>query len=812
MNRTRPLRAWAPTVGLVVALIVAVLAISPAPASAATFQVTVTGGFGSGSYAPGATVHVWADVDPRGEVVTGWSGDDELLDRPTEWRATFTMPSRDVALAATVAPQDLDLTVERFKGVTSLDKTVRYHLFPAMRGVVVMSHGTGGNSGYIDNVETFPVALALTRAGYGVVSFEAEEAVAGDLNGDGKERWAPGYATSNVDLRNVNALLASFEARGLLSDRTPRFAMGMSAGGSWSHRLGTVEATTSASAFPELRFEAVISYCADASATLSGSLSTTPSAWYLCGADDNGEVSNAEAEANEATLRGRGIPTDLAINPPSPLHDQRFARAVGVTSTESAAIADELRAGGFVGTDGFIDTDANAIAAAMSANPSAFPTVVAQTPSGRGQIVSQLGAMRAEHQMYSDLAARTVAWFDRFNAPPTAQGQSVVLQKGVAKAVTLTGTDPDDQPLTCVVPGTSQQAKVTVGGTGCARSLTAVPRSSGSDAFAFRVRDPDGLESANATVSIAIQNRPPTALDRTVQVGAGERVAISLTGTDPDPGEGLALTCAPTTGATALGSVAGSGCSVTYAAGEATGSDSFGFTVADGFGGTDAGTVTVEVVDPTLPGCTEGDAQDARYVCRVYLDLLGRPADPGGKAFWLRKLTAGDRRDEIIRKFQTTPEYARRVVDDVYRTFLQRLPDPSGQAFWAGRVQRGTNPDELRAQVIGSNEWWTKAGASPQSFAAALYQQVTRTPATSAQISGVASAIGSGRTRTSLAASVLASTAGDTATVQGIYERYLRRTPPSSEVSYWVGRLQAGISELRLVEATVASNEYYRRA
>jgi hypothetical protein len=388
----------------------------------------------------------------------------------------------------------------------------------------------------------------------------------------------------------------------------------------------------------------------------------------------------------------------------------------------------------------------------------------------------------------------------------------VTLQKGVAKSVALTGSDPDDQPLTCVVPGTSQQGKVTVGGSGCARQLTAVPRSAGSDAFAFRTRDPEGLESPNATVSITIQNRPPTATDRTVQVSAGERTAIALTGTDPDPGEGLALTCAPNLGATSLGSVSGGGCNITYAAGATTGTDAVAFSVADGFGGVDAGTVTVEVVAPTLPGCAADDGADARYLCRVYLDLLGRAADPGGKAFWLRKLTAGDPRAEIIRKFQTTPEYARRVVDDVYRTFLQRTPDPSGRAYWAGKVQRGANPDEIRTQVIGSNEWWTKAGGSPQSFGAALYQQVTRTPATTTQITGIVDAIAGGRSRTSLAASVLASTAGDTATVQGVYERYLRRTPPSSEVNYWVGRLQAGVTELRLVEAVIASNEYYRRA
>jgi subtilisin-like proprotein convertase family protein len=398
------------------------------------------------------------------------------------------------------------------------------------------------------------------------------------------------------------------------------------------------------------------------------------------------------------------------------------------------------------------------------------------------------------------------------NSPPQAEPQVIEVNKGAAKAFTLTGTDPDGDALTCVVPGTTTQGKGVLGGSGCNRTYTANPRTSGTDGFAFRVRDDDAAQSPNASVVFNIVNRPPTANDVSIQVGRNERVALTLAGTDPDPGEGLALTCAPTLGATTLGSVSGSGCNVTYAAGNVNGADSFAYSVADGFGGLDAGTITIQVVDPVLPGCSPSDSKNARYVCRVYLDLLGRAADPGGKAFWLRKVDAGESRVGIIRKYQTTPEYRRRVVDDVYKTFLQRNPDKSGQTYWAEQVRKGVNPDQLRAQVIGSNEYWNKSGASAAGFAAAIYQQVTRTPATPAQVASVTSQLAAGKTRSSIAAALLATPAGDTATVKGIYERYLRRTPPSSEVTFWVNRLQSGVTELKIVESTVSSNEYFNRS
>ncbi|MEZ5137442.1 MAG: hypothetical protein R2711_01255 [Acidimicrobiales bacterium] len=187
------------------ALVVAgAAALVPAsPAAAATHQVTVSGGFGSGSYAPGAIVHVWADVDPRTEVVTGWSGDDELLVGPQEWHTTFTMPARDVALSVATAggPRSHGGALQG-RDVARQDGPLPP--VPGHARVVLFSHGTGGSSTYIEGIETFPVALALTRAGYGVISFEAEESVAGDLNGDGKERWAGGYGVGNVDLRNTD--------------------------------------------------------------------------------------------------------------------------------------------------------------------------------------------------------------------------------------------------------------------------------------------------------------------------------------------------------------------------------------------------------------------------------------------------------------------------------------------------------------------------------------------------------------------------------------------------------------------------------
>jgi hypothetical protein len=384
------------------------------------FTLSVVGGYGSGTYPAGATVHVWSAASTTGEVVLPWTGDAALLAEPMEWHTTFVMPARDVALTSNREALAVTLNVETFEGSTDRPKNVRYYFPPRMRGVVLFSHGTGGSSTFIESHEAFALALALVRAGYGVMGTEAEEAVAGDLNGDGRERWLASpraLRADNVDLRNLEILLANFESRGLLPAGTPLFALGMSAGGSFSHFLGTVSASAVAGDFPRLRFEAVVSYCADATAAQSGTNSNTPSAWFMCGEEDNPEVSNVEARANSRAMEDRGIPTDYVEHPPSPLYDERFSRIRGISVETSRAMAAELRAAGFVGTDGFLNTDGDAIGAFVIANPGMFPTILAQ--SGElGAIRSQLKVMRAEHAMYADYTQRNVGWFDRFNPTP----------------------------------------------------------------------------------------------------------------------------------------------------------------------------------------------------------------------------------------------------------------------------------------------------------------------------------------------------------------------------------------------------------
>lgn len=401
---------------------------------------------------------------------------------------------------------------------------------------------------------------------------------------------------------------------------------------------------------------------------------------------------------------------------------------------------------------------------------------------------------------------------------PVAHAKAVTVHKGEPTTTALTGTDPTGTGLTCQAPTATTGGKGTLAGTGCTRTFTAAPRTTGTDGFGYTVRNGEAT-SAPAAVTYTIANRAPVGRELELSVAAGDRAAVTLGGTDPDPGEGLALTCAlglisasPTTTTEAGGSVRGEGCNVTYTAPAAPGTDVFAYQVADGFGGIDVARVRITVTAPVQRGCTAADTPDGRYVCRAYLDLLGRPAEPSGKAYWVRKLASGQPRAAIIGSFTATNEYRTSVVRGIHRELLGTTPDAATTAQQAEALRTGVSPDVLRAGVLGSDAWYAQAGRTSAGFAAGLHQRVLRRPATAAEVAAIEAELASGTTRQAVAARVLAGRDGDTVVVATAYERFLRRSPPAAETTYWVGRFQRGDPELVLVRLIIASDEYYANA
>ncbi|MGI8938467.1 MAG: DUF4214 domain-containing protein [Iamia sp.] len=98
-----------------------------------------------------------------------------------------------------------------------------------------------------------------------------------------------------------------------------------------------------------------------------------------------------------------------------------------------------------------------------------------------------------------------------------------------------------------------------------------------------------------------------------------------------------------------------------------------------------------------------GTLDDAGFVDRLYLNVLGRPSDPSGRQYWVGRLQSGAMtRGEVLSRFARSPEHrvrrwAAATVAIAYVAILDRQSDPSGLAYWSGRLRAGAPTRDVLA-------------------------------------------------------------------------------------------------------------------
>src|SRR5205807_2198495 len=132
------------------------------------------------------------------------------------------------------------------------------------------------------------------------------------------------------------------------------------------------------------------------------------------------------------------------------------------------------------------------------------------------------------------------------NNPPTADNKSINTTAGTPVTITLTGTSPipNDVNLKFSVLSMPQNGKLATGTTSNTVTYTPNPGFSGSDSFTYNATTKNGLavevDSNIATITITVNALPhPTADNKSISTNAGTPVTITLTGTDPIPGDTL---------------------------------------------------------------------------------------------------------------------------------------------------------------------------------------------------------------------------------------------------------------------------------
>jgi phospholipase/lecithinase/hemolysin len=129
-----------------------------------------------------------------------------------------------------------------------------------------------------------------------------------------------------------------------------------------------------------------------------------------------------------------------------------------------------------------------------------------------------------------------------------------------------------------------------------------------------------------------------------------------------------------------------------------------------------------------------GTLSNAAFVNQLYENVLGRPADAAGVAYWGGALAAGTTRGAVLVGFAESQEYEADTistagdannaeVDRLYKAAFNQAPDQAGLAYWSSVLSNGETPTQVAQGFASSPEFQADYGTlSPSDFVTALYQ------------------------------------------------------------------------------------------
>lgn len=202
---------------------------------------------------------------------------------------------------------------------------------------------------------------------------------------------------------------------------------------------------------------------------------------------------------------------------------------------------------------------------------------------------------------------------------------------------------------------------------------------------------------------------------------------------------------------------------------------------------------------------------DEVFVRAAHRDLAGREPTAAELSAGLAALAAGRTRTEVASDLTHGPEHAGLVVDRLYVRILGRPAEPAGRAFWAARLGSGVRVATLAAQIYGSPEYFGLAGGTPGTYVDTVYLDLLGRAADPSGRAYWVGRVSAGESRTVLARLLFLSRESNALrTVLGYYD-LLRRRPWPDAQAYWAQRLVT-TDDLEVEALLVGSQEYFTLA
>ncbi|NNF54282.1 MAG: tandem-95 repeat protein, partial [Acidimicrobiales bacterium] len=307
------------------------------------------------------------------------------------------------------------------------------------------------------------------------------------------------------------------------------------------------------------------------------------------------------------------------------------------------------------------------------------------------------------------------------NDHPVLTVPAFELDEDSETTVTVNVTDVEDDWAERVlnVEITSGPGKGTLEADGKTFTYTGNADANGSDTFLLSVTDFDGAV-AEVLVPVLINpvNDVPTHAqcdDVSVESGSEIAIDVALCGADID---GDVLTVADDAMVSNNGTAVIEDGMIVFAPADGyIGRTAVGFFLTDGTDSVET-SIAIQVTEKVNPYI--GTAGKDGQLVRIYSAMLGRLPDSKGFTYWSGQLEDGMTVQQLIRYFGTSDEflntYGDRLVSDsdadwiefVYTEILERPSDAKGRAYWTDQLAGGLSRADMVTFFAESSEYKTQ--------------------------------------------------------------------------------------------------------
>lgn len=154
-------------------------------------------------------------------------------------------------------------------------------------------------------------------------------------------------------------------------------------------------------------------------------------------------------------------------------------------------------------------------------------------------------------------------------------------------------------------------------------------------------------------------------------------------------------------------------------------------------------------------------------------------------------------------------DYYSTFVNNIYEQYFTRPADAAGLNYWTTQMALSTSDEQLEANLLSSSEYVERHGGTDVSWVAAMYQDLLGRPADSAGLTYWLGQLEAGVSEDQIALGIATSAERESIVVANDYQTFLGRGATSADVAFWVNQFEQGARNEDVIAGFISSAEYY---